>query len=249
MHKLDQRKKRNLGLGITAVLCAWFAWHVRSVLNPLLLAYLLAFIVHPFVLRLEGRGWSRKRAVNTIYLLAMASGLVFTIAFWNQGSNLFQRVLDNARGSDAGLFTNLDRCFSEFVDQHSDSSWVAWLREEGDSVAEGDGLESAPAADGEIDRVLPEGPPSEWVASEPVGESAVIEVVADVAKASGETLHLLPALQRIWNEVLLGADFSVAGTAAKRGVNLARAIFGSMLGLISMLVLLPIYTWFLLFDL
>ncbi|MDF1839732.1 MAG: AI-2E family transporter, partial [Planctomycetota bacterium] len=34
-----------------------------------------------------------------------------------------------------------------------------------------------------------------------------------------------------------------------RGVGLARAIFGSMLGLISMLILLPIYTWFLLFDL
>jgi predicted PurR-regulated permease PerM len=249
MQKLNQRKKRNLGLGITAVLCAWFAWHVRSVLNPLLLAYLLAFIVHPFVLKLEGRGWSRKRAVNAIYLLAMALGLVCTIVFWNQGSNLFQRVLDHARGSDAGLFTNLDRRFSEFVDQHSDSSWVAWLREEGDNVVEGTALEPDLAAEVDANSNRPEGPPNELLGSEPVGESALVEVAADEAKASGETIHLLPALQRIWNEVLLGADFSVAGTAAKRGVYLARVIFGSMLGLISMLVLLPIYTWFLLFDL
>lgn len=251
MNDLDQRKKRNLGLGLVALLCAWFAWNVRSVLNPLLLAYLLAFIVHPFVLKLEGRGWSRKRAVNTIYLLAMAMGLVFTIAFWNQGSNLFQRVIDHARGQESGLFTNLDKRFGDFVDDHRDSSWAAWLLDEegegdADPSAGGEGEDGAetPTEGGTESAEAEEASDQEQAA--PAGEEATDTVLA---QAPDETLHLLPALQRVWNEVVLGADLSVAGTAAKRGVGLASTIFGSMLGLISMLVLLPIYTWFLLFDL
>ncbi|MBL4771137.1 MAG: AI-2E family transporter [Planctomycetes bacterium] len=256
MTEFDQRKKRNLGLAIVGLLCAWFAWEVRSVLNPLLLAYILAFIVHPFVLKLEGRGWSRKRAVNTIYLLAMALGLMFTVAFWNQGSNLFQRVLDHTRGQEAGLFTNLDRRFGELLDEHEDSGWVAWLTAEGsdleESSAEVPGGDPAGSLIGDGETVKPDidGPPagSEASASKPPVEGLAPGPV-DETVVAGDTLYLLPALQRVWNEAILGSDFSMAGTAAKRGVDLASAIFGSMLGLISMLVLLPMYTWFLLFDL
>jgi predicted PurR-regulated permease PerM len=222
------------------------------VLNPLLLAYLLAYIVHPFVLKLERRGWSRMRAVNTIYLLAMAGGLVLSIAFWNQGSNLFQRVLNQTRGGESGLFTNLDRRFGEFVEEHQESSWARWLMTENVASEETEGVATgAPERDGEV------GP-------SPEVESPEVESPADSANGAtqdsdpteskpameeGEALHLLPALQRVFNEVLMNADSNVAGTAARRGVNLAQSLFGSMLGLISMLVLLPIYTWFLLFDL
>ncbi len=45
------------------VLIGWFLWTVRSVLNPLILGYLLAFVVHPLVLKLEKRGWRRRRGL------------------------------------------------------------------------------------------------------------------------------------------------------------------------------------------
>ncbi|MCP5023905.1 MAG: AI-2E family transporter [bacterium] len=243
----DKRLKRNVGLGIVGALCAWFAWNVRTVLNPLLLAYLLAYMVHPIVLKLEKRKWTRMRAVNTIYLLCMALGLVVSILFWSQGANLLQRVVANARNQDSGLFTTLDQRFGELVKDHRDSGWVAWLLdEESESDTGTDPVEGGdPGPDSDPDPTKGAGNEAqeEAVGGEPLGGHEVAAVNTD------DTLHLLPALQRVWNEVVLGADSSVAESAAKRGVRVATNLFGSMMGLISMLVLLPIYTWFLLFDL
>ena len=60
--------KRNVALGVLAVLLLWFFWSVRAVLNPLILGYLLAFIVHPMVRRLQARGWKRRSAVNVLFV-------------------------------------------------------------------------------------------------------------------------------------------------------------------------------------
>jgi len=54
--------RRNLALAGLFALLVWFFWSVRSVLNPLILGYLLAFVVHPLVLRLERKGWRRRKA-------------------------------------------------------------------------------------------------------------------------------------------------------------------------------------------
>ena len=51
---------RNIALFVVFVLIAWFCWSVRPVLNPLILGYLLAFVLHPLVLRLERRRWKRR---------------------------------------------------------------------------------------------------------------------------------------------------------------------------------------------
>ncbi len=71
--------RRNLALLVVAALFAWFAWHIRSVLNPLLVGYLAAFVVHPLVVRIEKRGFSRRTAVNLTFVggfvLATALGL------------------------------------------------------------------------------------------------------------------------------------------------------------------------------
>jgi len=61
------RARRNLALLGLLALVLWFAWTVRAALNPLLLAFLLAYMLHPLVLSLERRGWSRKRSVNVIF--------------------------------------------------------------------------------------------------------------------------------------------------------------------------------------
>ena len=62
------RGKRNLALALLLGLLAWFAWTIRSVLNPVLLGYLCAFILHPFVLRIEQLGFSRRTAVNLAFV-------------------------------------------------------------------------------------------------------------------------------------------------------------------------------------
>ena len=45
--------KRNWALALLGALIVWFAWTVRSALNPLLLGLLFAYILHPMVLKLE----------------------------------------------------------------------------------------------------------------------------------------------------------------------------------------------------
>ncbi len=287
MTELTARNKRNLGLALVAFLGLWFFWSVREVLNPLLLAYLLAFIVHPFVLKLEAKGWSRMKAVNAIYVFATVCGLLLVIGFWSQGSRLIGKVVRQAQGEEAGgLFTNLDERFGAFVEQHREKSWMQWLVEE-DVIEEeeipGEGANGGPSetASGE-----PQEPPTNPPASEEPdapsehpstgdgsdslagsqgedGETAQdgtadgSEEGSDAGSDAGtagsthepDGVHLLPTLQRFWNEVVLEMDVAHAGSAARRSLRWVSSWFGSFLGLISMLVLLPIYTWFLLFEL
>ena len=61
------RRKRNIVLGLLAVFLAWFSWTIHSVLNPLLMGYLLAYILHPLVLRVERLGFTRRSAVNLTF--------------------------------------------------------------------------------------------------------------------------------------------------------------------------------------
>ena len=69
------RTRRNLALAVLGGLVLWFAWTIRSVLNPVILGYLCAFILHPFVLRIEQLGFSRRTAVN----LTFALGALLTV--------------------------------------------------------------------------------------------------------------------------------------------------------------------------
>jgi hypothetical protein len=82
-------------------LLSWFCWTVRSVLNPLILAYLLAFILHPLVLTLERRGWKRRSAVNFIFgaFLALLTLLGFLIVQQGRGMSASSR---RSRGFGAG---------------------------------------------------------------------------------------------------------------------------------------------------
>lgn len=279
MTELTARNKRNLGLALVAFLGIWFFWSVREVLNPLLLAYLLAFIVHPFVLKLEAKGWSRMKAVNAIYVFATVCGLLLVIGFWSQGSRLIGKVVRQAQGEEAGgLFTNLDERFGAFVEQHREKSWMQWLVEEdviekeeiaseganadpsqnasgtapesptnrtpgeqpdspGNEPATGDGSDSPAGSQGEDGETNPDG-------SADGSEEGTAAVVPEP-----DGVHLLPTLQRFWNEVVLEMDVAHAGSAARRSLRWVSSWFGSFVGLISMLVLLPIYTWFLLFEL
>ena len=106
-----------------ALLAAWGAWVVQEILNPLVAAYVLAYIAHPLVLRLEGRGWSRQRSVNTIYAVLAVLTAGTLVAVWTQGSHLAARVLD----PEAGLLATLDLRLGEFLEGHRESWWLSWL--------------------------------------------------------------------------------------------------------------------------
>ncbi len=74
--------RRNLALLLLAALFAWFAWSIRSVLNPLMLGYLCAFILHPLVERIERLGLSRRTAVNLTFVggFLLASAILLGLA-------------------------------------------------------------------------------------------------------------------------------------------------------------------------
>jgi len=77
------RTRRNVALAVLGLLGLWFAWTIRSVLNPLIVGYLLAYILMPLVVGLERRGHSRRTAVNAIF----ATGFLLAVGtlgglFW-----------------------------------------------------------------------------------------------------------------------------------------------------------------------
>ncbi len=185
------RSKRNLALAGVALLAAWGAWVVQEILNPLVAAYVLAYIAHPLVLRLEGRGWSRQRSVNTIYAVLAVLTAGTLVAVWTQGSHLAARVLD----PEAGLLATLDLRLGEFLEGHRESWWLAWL-----GPLEGSGDEGS---------------------------------------------ALLLMAQQLWTEFGAGRE----GDLAAQGAGALGHFFGSAAGLLSLIVLTPIYAWYLLFEL
>ena len=94
---------RNLALAVLAGLVIWFSWTVRAVLNPLLLGYLLAFVLHPFVLRLERRGFSRRTAANVIFTLFFVSFVLLAGAIYWQGNSLFKATFQ-----EHGILTKIE---------------------------------------------------------------------------------------------------------------------------------------------
>jgi predicted PurR-regulated permease PerM len=190
-------QRRNTALAVLTLLAVLAAWQVRAILNPLVAGYVLAYIAQPLVLKLERRGWSRLRAVNTIYFLFAVFSVLMGLVAWSQGSLLAERVLD----PELGLIPTLDARLGSFIEANRGSAWLDWLFDDPDGSARVVGL----------------------------GE--------------GSTLALLA--QQLWLEFGAGRE----GDVAAQGAGVLSHWFGSAVGLVSMLVLLPIYAWYLLFEL
>ncbi len=95
------RGRRNLVLLVLAVLVVWFAWTIRSVLNPLLVGYLLAYILHPFVLKVEALGVSRRAAVNLIFVAGLLLAALVTFGLVSQMRQLALEFYESAKGPTA----------------------------------------------------------------------------------------------------------------------------------------------------
>ncbi|MEX1024971.1 MAG: AI-2E family transporter [Planctomycetota bacterium] len=99
--------KRNAALFVVAALILWFAWTIRSVLNPLLVGYLLAYIALPLVEKIERHGASRRTAVNLTFLggflLCVGIGTVLVIQTRSLASDVIKVEpvpIEGAEGTD-----------------------------------------------------------------------------------------------------------------------------------------------------
>lgn len=215
---------RRAALAALAFLVLWFCWTVRSVLNPLILGYLLAFVLHPLVLSLERRGWKRKRAVNFIFgafaALLMAIGLV--VFFQGRG---LARELASEQGLGAKVTQRVDEALEKYKPQ------IQWV------------FEHLPRA-----RAAKEGAPENAAQATPPAEGAAPEPPQELRAAD-----LTKYIREWWEEFLTPERSESAGkmatTAIGAGFGVLKGVFGSVMEFFGLLVLLPIYTWFLLFEL
>ena len=209
---------RRVALAALALLVLWFCWTVRAVLNPLILGYLLAFVLHPLVLSLERRGWKRKRAVNFIFgafaALLMAIGLVLFF----QGRGL-ARELASEQGLGAKVTQRIDEAIEKYKPQ------IEW------AIAH-----------------LPRDKREELAGHPKSGETTPQAPPEELSAAT-----LSKRFKEWWEEYLTPERTEDAGrlatSALGAGFGVVKGVFGSVLEFFGLLVLLPIYTWFLLFEL
>lgn len=220
---------RKVALVAVFLLIGWFLWSVRAVLNPLILGYLLAFVVHPLVLRLEKRGWKRRRAVNFIFVAALVMMTLVAVGVYFQGRGLAREL-----ASDEGLGLKVRERIEQATEQyHDEISWVIQFLPKPKSEARRDGLESERK------------PGSAEVAprSTDPGASDSTDKAADLKRQ----------IREWWSSWISDDSSSQAadiGTKIGSGaVYLFQQVFGNILAVLSLIVLLPIYTYFLLFEL
>jgi predicted PurR-regulated permease PerM len=191
--------QRRWALGVLFLLVLWFCWTVRSVLNPLLLAYLLAYVLQPLVTRLEQRGFKRSAAVGVIFAVFALSFAILGLAVFYQAHSLWVDM-----SVEGGIVDQIDTRW------HSGMEQVYQLLEKW-------GIVSAATVEGGARPGLKE---------------------------------LLAQLRDLMNDAVDVRAAGKAGIQAAGGVlGFVRWFFGSLLSLAGFCFLLPIYTYFLMFEL
>ena len=215
LERLD-KSKRNIGLAAVAALLVWGGWAVRSVLNPLILGYLFAYILRPSVKGLETRGLGRRSAVNVIFsaFAVVMTVTVLGVAF--QAQQATERLMAASRSGHDPIAVAEAR-IDEVLEGASD-----WLH--------GMFGEDEPGPDG----------PRDSGGAPPSGSNADLS-------AEGPTLR---KLLRSWSAEFT-AKVGDGGSSALVVWVLAvlSSLFGGALSIFAFLTLLPVYTYFLLFEL
>jgi predicted PurR-regulated permease PerM len=283
------KKKRNIGLLVVLALMGWFFWTIRSVLNPLILGYLLAFVLHPAVLHLERkRGWSRPRAVNVIFLAAALFMTITLGGIYLQGKQLVEAVAA-ANSKDDVLSRAEDRvdAFLAKARAWSDrlvggSKQDEGAPDEGEAGDEdaGDGA-TGDAAEGDApvgERSVEQGLAEQGVAEQGVAEQGLVEGALVGAGESGPGLQggeapppaqgsevphgpatvpvedpTLRDLVQAWWKGYVARTEGGAGAVALHNAPAVLVVlvsfFGSIVSIVALVLLLPIYGYFLLFEL
>lgn len=181
-------------------LTLWFCWTVRSVLNPILLGYLLAYVLAPLVHKLEQRGLSRRTAVGVIFTGFALAILVGGLAVFAQARTLWVDMSQTG-----GVIDQIDVRLHNGIEQAS-----KFLSRFG------------------------------------------LEIGAEDAQGQPRGLRdLLTQLQQF--SATQDVDMRDAGKAGIQAAGGAlafiRGLFGGIFSFLTLLFLLPLYTYFLLFEL
>ena len=241
MVQILPRSRRNAALLVLLVLVLWFCWTVRAALNPLLLAFLFAYMLHPMVLSLEHRGWSRKRAVNLIYASAFAFAVLGSIGLVLQERSLWINLV-REKGMLETLEARLTDAMSDF------ERWsTEWLPEDSSTPA----VEQHAQPDAQM--------PSEPAVAPPSGDEVPLgdagqELAQDDQADSGERQGIVSSMLGDFREWIrsgegLDAARKAGSAAAGNALNFVKNAFGSFLQFLMLAFLVPVYAWFLLFDL
>ncbi|HVS20137.1 MAG TPA: AI-2E family transporter [Planctomycetota bacterium] len=198
--------RRGVLLLVIVLAFGWFAWTVRAALNPLLVALMFAYMLHPMVLSLEARGWKRRHAVNAIYVSATLLFLGITLGSYLQARTLWADLMN-----DGALVEQLDERVQQAAGQVE--GWIDRLTGQEPSAP----IETQPEADAE--------------AAGAEETSPLQSLIADV---------------RAWIE---DEDGGVATLHPGNLWALVRRAFGSLVSAAVFAFLVPVYTWFLLFEL
>ena len=204
--------KRNLALAGLGFLFLWFVWSIRSVVNPLLLGYLTAFILHPMVSKLEGRGMSRGRAVTTVFAAWFLGGIVVFGGLISQGSSLVIEIVH---------------------DEQLAKEIKTEVRESREWIQEKTGFEVPEIAVGDIYEMVRE----RMAEAIDAGRDELVGITGEGVTGTEE-------------------ESGIKGVAANVGLKAAsglgealRGFLGALLGIGGMLFLVPLYAYYLLFEL
>ncbi|MEZ5977121.1 MAG: AI-2E family transporter [Planctomycetota bacterium] len=253
------RHKRNIALLVLGILVVWFAWSIRSVLNPLLLGYILAAIVQPVVRRLVKRGLKRRTAVVVVFASAALATLLVGLGLFVQLRSL---VLDLGRAGAARaelVATNEGGSESAARDESgADAPRAAAPPNSGGSVAE-----VAPPQVGAdaSDANVPEAP-EESAGTSGSEEDDTAPIAALLARTEHYLQDLLGLDDDAFDEItatiadLTGQEpGSVTSAAAAAGQRMAtglwaslRRFFGAVSGLTTLALLVPLYAFFWMFE-
>ena len=237
LERLD-KTKRNIGLAAVAALLLWGGWTVRSVLNPLILGYLFAYILRPSVKGLENRGLRRREAVNVIFsaFAVVMTVTVLGVAF--QAQQATERLMAASR-SGHDPFAVAEARIDEVLEGASD-----WLHDMfGEDEPGDDG--SSPQGSGTPGRSFTDLPGE--LAPLAVEDAPARDPGGTEPEADGPTLR---KLLRSWSAEFT-AKVGDGGSSALVVWLLAvlSNLFGGALSIFAFLTLLPVYTYFLLFEL
>ena len=176
----------------------------------------------------------------TAFLAVLALG----IGVLAQGQNLVAQVLrpgSSEEGAPRSLIQNLDLRFQDFVTEHEESWWLSWYT---DKAPE-------PEEDPDGFPLTLNSPASDPIAgdAEAVDIDTETQTLGPLARSELEILRFFrSALEQLGTEDSSIDASQVALRGAGSALGAVRHWFGSLLGLFSMLFLLPIYTWYLLFE-
>ena len=234
--KLGQWRLRTwvlVALGIAVLL---FCYHLRAVLNPLLVGLLLAYILNPSVQWLESKGLGRVGGIVVVYLVLLVAAAV-TLAFaipvlYDQAYQGYYAVAGEPLTKDRNGNGRYD---THFLDRNGDTQWDP-------------------------------GEPFEYIDTRtteaPEGSVELPDLYADINRNAhydhGYLWHVLtwasPDEETV-NQLMTDLR-DQAGTVARVGVrgvewifNQAMAGLSGVLNVLSWLLLVPVYAFFLLLKL